>query len=205
MMSGTLYEMDAMTMQISRTMSTASPKMNNHSAHNMKKMDHSKMNMGMKNDKMAKMDHKMPPEKPTWVYPHPNDNLIYVVNNGTDNVVEIDLKKWKVIRTFKTDKAPYNCEVSRDGNHLVVTYKGAAKTGVWDLKTGKEIAKFNNTRKVTHGVVISPDNRYAFVSVEGIGKEPGAVEIFDLKELKPVAIAEIGKQAGGLAFWKMEN
>jgi len=206
MMSGTLYEMDAMTMQISRTMSTASPKMSNHSSHNMKKMDHSKMNMGMKkNGEMAKMDHKMPPEKPTWVYPHPNDNLIYVVNNGTDNVVEIDLKKWKVIRTFKTDKAPYNCEVSRDGNHLVVTYKGAAKTGVWDLKTGKEIAKFNNTRKVTHGVVISPDNRYAFVSVEGIGKEPGAVEIFDLKELKPVAIAEIGKQAGGLAFWKMEN
>lgn len=206
MMSGTLYEMDAMTMQISRTMSTASPKMNDHSAHNMKKMDHSKMNMGMKkNSKMAKMDHKMPPEKPTWVYPHPNDNLIYVVNNGTDNVVEIDVKKWKVVRTFKTDKAPYNCEVSRDGKHLVVTYKGAAKTGVWDLKTGKEIAKFNNTRKVTHGVVISPDNRYAFVSVEGIGKEPGSVEIFDLKELKPVAVAEIGKQAGGIAFWKMTD
>ena len=206
MMSGTLYEMDAMTMQISRTMSTASPKMNDHSAHNMKKMDHSKMNMGMKkNSKMAKMDHKMPPEKPTWVYPHPNDNLIYVVNNGTDNVVEIDVKKWKVVRTFKTDKAPYNCEVSRDGKHLVVTYKGAAKTGVWDLKTGKEIAKFKNTRKVTHGVVISPDNRYAFVSVEGIGKEPGSVEIFDLKELKPVAVAEIGKQAGGIAFWKMTD
>ena len=206
MMSGTLYEMDAMTMQISRTMSTASPKMNDHSAHNMKKMNHSKMNMGMKkNSKMAKMDHKMPPEKPTWVYPHPNDNLIYVVNNGTDNVVEIDVKKWKVVRTFKTDKAPYNCEVSRDGKYLVVTYKGAAKTGVWDLKTGKEIAKFNNTRKVTHGVVISPDNRYAFVSVEGIGKEPGSVEIFDLKELKPVAVAEIGKQAGGIAFWKMTD
>jgi WD40 repeat protein len=95
--------------------------------------------------------------------------------------------------------------VSSDGKHLVVTYKGAAKTGVWDLKTGKEIAKFKNTRKVTHGVVISPDNKYAFVSVEGIGKEPGAVEIFDLKKLKPVAVAEVGKQAGGIAFWKMEN
>ena len=95
--------------------------------------------------------------------------------------------------------------MSQDGRHLVVTYKGAAKTGVWDLKTGKEIAKFNNTRKVTHGVVISPDNRYAFVSVEGIGKEPGSVEIFDLKELKPIAVAEVGKQAGGIAFWKMED
>ena len=208
MMSGMLYEIDAMTMQITRTISTAPPnkKMNAHSGHNMKKMDHSKMNMGMKkNNKMAKMDHKMPPEKPTWVYPHPNDNLIYVVNNGTDNVVEIDVKKWEVVRTFKTDKAPYNCEVSQDGKYLVVTYKGAAKTGVWNLKTGKEIAKFNNTRKVTHGVVISPDSRYAFVSVEGIGKEPGSVEIFDLKELKSVTIAEIGKQAGGIAFWKMED
>ena len=206
MMSGTLYEIDAMTMEITRTIATAPPKMNSHSGHNMKKMDHSKMNMTMKkNGEMAKMDHKMPPEKPTWVYPHPNDAFLYVVNNGTHNVVEIDIKKWEVVRTFKTDKAPYNCEVSQDGKYLVVTYKGAAKTGVWDLETGKEVAKFNNTRKVTHGVVISPDNRYAFVSVEGIGKEPGAVEIFDLKELKPVAVAEIGKQAGGIAFWKMDN
>ena len=217
MMSGTLYEIDAMTMQVTRTMSTSPPqkKMSAHSGHNMKKMDHGSMKMsknkGMSNkDKneiaaMGEMNHEMPPEKPTWVSPHPNDDLLYVVNNGTDNVVEINVKSWKVTRTFKTDKAPYNCEVSQDGRHLVVTYKGAAKTGVWDLKTGKEIAKFNNTRKVTHGVVISPDNRYAFVSVEGIGKEPGSVEIFDLKELKAVAVAEIGKQAGGIAFWKMEN
>jgi len=147
----------------------------------------------------------MPPEKPTWVYPHPNDNLIYVVNNGTDNVVEIDVKKWEVVRTFKTDKAPYNCEVSQDGKYLVVTYKGAAKTGVWDLKTGKEVAKLKNSRKVTHGVVISPDSRYAFVSVEGIGKEPGAVEVIDLHNLEKVAIAEIGKQAGGITFWKMTD
>ena len=151
------------------------------------------------------MNHSMPPEKPTWVYPHPNDKLLYVVNNGTDNVVEVDVEKWKVTRTFKTDKGPYNCEVSRDGKYLVVTYKSAAKTGVWDLKKGKEIAKFKNTRKVTHGVSISPDSRYAFVSVEGVGKEPGAVEVFDLKNLKAVAVAEIGKQAGGIAFWKMTN
>ena len=73
------------------------------------------------------------------------------------------------------------------------------------LATGKEVAKFKNSRKITHGVVISPDSRYAFVSVEGIGKEPGAVEIFDLVNLKSVALAEIGKQAGGIAFWKMDN
>tara|TARA_B100000029_G_scaffold297794_1_gene290964 strand:- start:175 stop:717 length:543 start_codon:yes stop_codon:yes gene_type:complete len=178
--------------------------------HNMKKMDHSKMMSNKDKEGIASMGkmamgHKMPPEKPTWVYPHPKDDRLYVVNNGTHNVVEVDVKKWEVIRTFKTDKGPYNCEVTNDGKYLVITYKSAAKTGVWDLSTGKEVAKFKNTRKVTHGVSISPDSRFAFVSVEGIGKEPGAVEVFDLKTMKPVAIAEIGKQAGGIAFWKMAD
>ena len=213
MMSGMLYEIDAMSMEVSRTLQTSPPmKMKKgkhsshsmHSMHNSKKMDHGHKNDNKAMGKMA-MDHKMPPEKPTWVYPHPNDDLLYVVNNGTDNVVEVDVKEWKVNRIFKTDKGPYNCEVSRDGKYMVVTYKSAAKTGVWDLKKGKEVAKFNNTRKVTHGVSISPDSRYAFVTVEGVGKEPGAVEIFDLKKLKPVAIAETGKQAGGIAFWKMTD
>ena len=205
MMSGTLYEIDAMSMELTRTLSTSPPmKKGDHSSHNMNSMNHSKMKNSKKPMAM-KMDHKMPPEKPTWVYPHPNDDLLYVVNNGTNNVVEVDVKKWKVLRTFKTDKGPYNCEVSKDGKFLVVTYKSAAKTGVWDLRKGKEVAKFNNTRKVTHGVSISPDSRYAFVSVEGVGKEPGAVEIFDLQKLKAVAVAEIGKQAGGIAFWKMTN
>jgi len=218
MMSGMLYEIDAMSMEISRTLQTSPPaspmkmksKKGKHSSHSMHSMHNSK-SMSNKDKKgmaaMGKMamGHKMPPEKPTWVYPHPNDDLLYVVNNGTDNVVEVDVKKWKVNRTFKTDKGPYNCEVSRDGRFLVVTYKSAAKTGVWDLKKGKEVAKFKNTRKVTHGVSISPDSRYAFVTVEGVGKEPGAVEIFDLKNLKPVAIAETGKQAGGIAFWKMTD
>ena len=122
MMSGELYEIDAMTMELKRTLSTSPmKKMNKHSGHNMKGMNHSKM-------KMNSMSHNMPAEKPTWVYPHPNDNFLYVVNNGTDNVVEIDVNKWEITRTFKTDKGPYNCEVSQDGKYLVVTYKSAAKT-----------------------------------------------------------------------------
>jgi len=147
----------------------------------------------------------MPKEKPTWVYPHPNDQFLYVVNNGTDEVVEVDVKKWVITRRFSTDKGPYNCEVSRDGKKLVVTYKTAAKTGVWDIDSGKELARINNTRKVSHGVVISPDNKFAFVSVEGIGSEPGSVDVIDLSLLKLVDQADIGKQAGGIIFWKMEN
>ena len=52
-------------------------------------------------------------------------------------------------------------------------------------------------------IFISPDSRYAFVSVEGIRGEPGSVDVFDLENLTLVDHAEVGKQAGGIAFWKM--
>ena len=195
MMSGMLYEIDVLQFDISRTLFTGRNKQTN-MQHSMGSMDHNKP---MK--KHTK--HKMPKEKPTWVYPHPEDTHVYVVNNGIDNVVEIDLRKWVITRQFKTDKGPYNCEVSQDGKYLVVTYKSAAKTGIWDLNTGQELVRLKNTRRVTHGVVISPDSRYAFVSVEGIRGEPGSVDVFDLKKLTLVDHAEVGKQAGGIAFWKM--
>jgi DNA-binding beta-propeller fold protein YncE len=55
-----------------------------------------------------------------------------------------------------------------------------------------------------HGVVVSPDSRYAFVSVEGVGAEPGKVDVFDLRTFERVASAEVGQQASGIAFWRSE-
>ena len=56
-----------------------------------------------------------------------------------------------------------------------------------------------------HGVTVSPDNRYTFVSVEGIGSEPGTVEIIDLEALKTVATVDVAPQAAGIDFWKNEK
>ena len=53
-------------------------------------------------------------------------------------------------------------------------------------------------RKVLHGVVVSPDDRYAFVTVEGIGSEPGTVEVIDLVALKTVATLESRRALRGL-------
>ncbi len=55
-----------------------------------------------------------------------------------------------------------------------------------------------------HGAVVSPDDRYAFISVEGVGSEPGTVEVIDLNSLKTVATVDVGPQAAGIDFWKME-
>jgi len=88
---------------------------------------------------------------------------------------------------------------------MVVSYKTAAKTGIWDLETGKELASLDNSQKVTHGVAISSDSRYAFVSVEGKNDDPGMVDVIDLKTLKVIDTAYLGKQAGGIAFWKIDK
>ena len=189
MMTDELYEIDAMSFEVSRTLYLAGESSANE--HHMAGKE--------------AMQHGKPKAKPTWVYPHPTKPQVYVANNGADEVVEVDLIDWKITRRFPTGKGPYNLEVSNDGTKLVVSYKSEGATGIWDLKKGKELAKIPNSRKVSHGVVISPDSRYAFVSVEGKGGEPGAVDVFDLEKLKHVATAEVGKQAGGIAFWKMEE
>ena len=130
---------------------------------------------------------------------------VYVANNGSDEIVEVDLEKWEIARRFKTEGAPYNLDITSDGRYLVASQKKSGTTGIFDLSTGEEIARIANNRKVTHGVVIAPDSRYAFVSVEGIGGEPGSVDVIDLQTMDRVATVEMGKQAGGIAFWKIDE
>jgi DNA-binding beta-propeller fold protein YncE len=57
-------------------------------------------------------------------------------------------------------------------------------------------------RKVLHGVVVTPDDRYAFVTVEGVGSEPGTVEVIDLQTLKTVATIDVAAGAAGIDFYK---
>jgi DNA-binding beta-propeller fold protein YncE len=144
--------------------------------------------------------------KPTWVQPHPSKPLAYVALNGGDAVLEVNLDDWAVERRFDTGAgtAPYNLDVTPDGETLVVSYKGSGETGIWDLTTGERVARLDNSRTVTHGVVVTPDSRYAFVTAEGVGGEPGAVDVFDLEAGTRVASVEVGAQAGGVAFWKRE-
>ena len=198
MMDGKLYEMNTATFKIERTLSLDEAiGTGDHGNH----VDdgESQAEMTRPND----MRHST--LKPTWAIPHPSGNSVFVALNGHDQVVEIDLEMWQVSRTFTTGAGPYNLDISSDGKTLVATYKKDGTTGIWDLTTGSEVAVVKNSRDVTHGVTISPDNRFAFVSVEGIGAEPGSVDIIDLSSHERVAVVETGKQAGGIYFWKIDS
>jgi DNA-binding beta-propeller fold protein YncE len=139
---------------------------------------------------------------PTWAQPSADGSKVYVACNKSSDVVEIDATTWTMTRRFPMGPGVYNLATSHDGKLLVGTNKRGQSVSVVDLASGKEIALLATKRKVASGVVISPDDRYAFVTVEGVGSEPGTVEVIDLRALRTVATVDVGQQAGGIDFWK---
>ena len=105
-------------------------------------------------------------------------------------------------RRFPAGNGVYNLAVTRDGRYLVTTNKRDKSASVIDIATGREAARIPTSRRVASGVAISGDDRYAFVTQEGVGSEPGAVDVIDLRALQKVATIDIGQQAGGIDFWK---
>ncbi len=140
---------------------------------------------------------------PTWAQPSVDGASIYVACNKSSEIVEIDAASWKLKRRIIAGPGVYNLAVTKDGK-LIGTDKRGPSVSVFDLKTNRELARIPTRRKVVHGAAVSPDNRYAFISVEGIGSEPGTVEIIDLEALKIVATVDVDPQAAGIDFWKME-
>jgi hypothetical protein len=94
--------------------------------------------------------------------------------------------------------------VTRDGRLLITTNKRGQSVSVIEIASGRELARIPTKRPVVHGVAVSPDDRYAFISVEGIGSAPGTVEVIDLHALRSVAQVDVGQMAGGIDFWKTE-
>jgi DNA-binding beta-propeller fold protein YncE len=142
--------------------------------------------------------------KPTWVVLSPDDQRLYVPCNGRGDVLEIDRASLEILRRFPTGAGPYNADVTPDGSTLVVTLKGEQAVTLIDLVSGDE-TRVPTTQPVTHGVAITPDGRYAFVSNEAVGATRGTVDVIDLAKGEIAASARLHYQPGGLGFWKMEG
>ncbi|MDP9349902.1 MAG: hypothetical protein M3P24_12300, partial [Gemmatimonadota bacterium] len=138
---------------------------------------------------------------PTWAQPGADGSFVYVACNRGGYVLEVDTRSWTVARRFETGQAPYNLAATPDGRLLLVTLKTrtAPATEVIDLQSGRSLARVPASGVLPHGVAVTPDSRYAFVSAEGVGAEPGKVDVIDLRSLERVASAAVGQQAGGIA------
>jgi DNA-binding beta-propeller fold protein YncE len=156
---------------------------------------------------MGDMKHAMAPNScsPTWAQPSADGKAVFVACNKSDEILEIDRTAWSVTRRMKAGRGPYNLAVTPDGALLVATLKQGHMIEVFDLKTGRSLTQLRNSTTVAHGVVVTPDSRYAFVTSEGVGSAPGKVDVYDLKALTKVGTVDVGQQASGIAFWKMDG
>ena len=150
-------------------------------------------------------EHGMEPPKPgnvscspTWAQPTPDGRRIFVACNKASEIAEIDAERWTLTRRLPAGEGVYNLATTHDGRLLVATNKRGQSVSVFDAVSGKELKRLPTRRKVVHGVAITSDDRYAFVSVEGIGSEPGTVEVIDLRALATVATVDVGPMAGGI-------
>jgi DNA-binding beta-propeller fold protein YncE len=147
-------------------------------------------------------DHK-PVCTPTWAQPSNDGSIVYVACNQSNEIVAIKTDTWTLAHRFPAGTGVYNLAMTKDGR-LIATNKRGQSVSIFDPVTGRELAKIPTQRKIVHGAVVSPDDRYAFISVEGVGSEPGTVEVIDLSSFKTVATVDVGPQAAGIDFWKME-
>ncbi|MGA2099737.1 MAG: YncE family protein [Candidatus Sulfotelmatobacter sp.] len=140
---------------------------------------------------------------PTWAQPSNDGSVIYVACNQSNDIVAINTDTWTLARRFPAGNGVYNLAMTKDGR-LIATNKRGQSVSIFEPATGHELARIPTQRKVVHGIVVSPDNRYAFISVEGVGSEPGTVEVIDLEGYKTVATVDVGSQAAGIDFWRTE-
>ncbi|MGH7468599.1 MAG: YncE family protein [Longimicrobiales bacterium] len=190
MMDDQLVEIDTRSFEVSRRFSVATgkeqPLDKNDGGHHAHGMRHT------------------PDCSPTWAQPSADGSKVYVACNKADEIAEISVNDWKLLRKLKTGRGVYNMAVTPDGKLLVATLKQGASVQFFDLASGNSLATAETSNKVTHGVVISPDSKYAFISSEGIGAQPGKVDAFDLVTFAKVGTADVGQQAGGITFWRMQ-
>ncbi|MBC7898023.1 MAG: YncE family protein [Cytophagaceae bacterium] len=142
--------------------------------------------------------------QPTWALPAADGSRIWVACNKSSEVVEVDGRTWTLRRRIAAGPGVYNLGVTHDGTRLIATNKRGQSVSIFEVATGRELARIPTTRAVVHGVAISDDDRYAFISMEGRGAEPGGMDVIDLTTRTRVATVDLGQQAGGIDFWKSE-
>jgi DNA-binding beta-propeller fold protein YncE len=208
MMDDQLVEIDTVKFQVARRFSVAKgkegPVTDPHAGHAMPGKPASGPPVDPAEVGYVGERHVMTPAtcSPTWAQPSPKADKIYVACNKADEILEIDTKAWSLARRLPTGRGVYNLAVTPDGRLLLATLKQGSMFEIFDLQSGKSLARLKTSTTLAHGVAVSADSRYAFVTSEGVGSAPGKVDVFDLDARALVASVDVGQQASGIAFWK---
>ena len=137
---------------------------------------------------------------PTFVSVSPDDRRLYVACNHGNTLQVLDAGSLELVTQIPVGTGAYNVEPSADGRWIIVTNKKAQSVSLVDAQTLTEVAKIPTTKPLPHGVAYSPDGRWAFISQESVGIDPGAVDVVDLTTRARVASIPIPRQPTGITI-----
>ena len=137
---------------------------------------------------------------PTFVSVSPDDRRLYVACNHGNTLQVLDAATLELVKEIPVGAGAYNVEPSSDGRWVIVTNKKAQSVSLVDAQALTEVARVPTSKKLPHGVAYSPDGRWAFISVESIGTDPGAVDVIDLTTRARVASIGVPLQPTGITI-----
>lgn len=139
----------------------------------------------------------------TFVSVSPDDRALYVACNAANTLQVWDAATLALRKEIPVGAGAYNAEPSPDGTLVIVTNKKDRSVSLIDTRSLTEVARIPTTKKIVHGVAYSPDGRYAYISQESIGADPGAVDVIDLGTRKVTHSVPVPAQPTGIAIVKV--
>ena len=99
----------------------------------------------------------------------------------------------------------YNLAATHDGKLLVGTNKRGQSVSVIDIASAARSSRaFRPRARSRAASSFRPTTATRSSRVEGVGSQPGTVDVIDLRRSRKVASVDVGQQAGGIDFWKSE-
>ncbi len=137
---------------------------------------------------------------PTFVSVSRDDRTLYVACNHKGTLQVWEAEGLTMQKEIAVGAGAYNVEPSPDGRFVIVTNKKAQSVSIVDARSLTELARIPTTKKIVHGVAYSPDGKYAYVTQESIGADPGAVDVIDLSSLTRVSSTPLPAQPTGITI-----
>ena len=137
---------------------------------------------------------------PTFVSVSPGDRRLYVACNHGNTLQVLDAATLELVKEIPVGAGAYNVEPSADGHWVIVTSKKAQSISLVDAQSLTEVAKIPTSKSLPHGIAYSPEGRWAFISQESVGADPGAVDVIDLTTRARVATIAVPRQPTGITI-----
>jgi YVTN family beta-propeller protein len=135
---------------------------------------------------------------PTFVSVSADDRRLFVACNTANTLQVWDAAAFRRIKEIPMGKGAYNVEPSPDGKMILVSNKKDQSVSLVDAGSLSEVARVPTSKRIVHGITYSPDSRYAYVSCESIGLDPGAVDVIDLRSRTRVGTIAVSGQPTGI-------